>query len=162
MSMNNRFNWNDGFVTAYGQHLVIDVDASASEENGPGAVQSFKDETDINNIMRHVGAGEAVTWLNEKAGTFADVTDMTFQECMDKVVRAQEAFDALPAKVRDRFSNDPERFLEFFQDPDNADEAVKLGLATAREKVGQSPVPPLPGGIEPMRTGGDALPSSRV
>ena len=59
----------------------------------------------------------------------------------------------LPAKVRDRFKNDPGQFLEFATDPSNVDELVKMGLATKVHKPGElietpppkreeAPVPP--------------------
>lgn len=34
-------------------------------------------------------------------------------EALNTVIEAQEQFDALPAKVRERFGNDPEAMLEF-------------------------------------------------
>lgn len=35
----------------------------------------------------------------------------------------------LPAKVRDRFSNDPGKFLAFVDDPKSREEMYELGLA---------------------------------
>lgn len=37
---------------------------------------------------------------------------------------------ALPAQVRAKFSNDAAEFLDFVQNPKNADELVAMGLAT--------------------------------
>jgi len=63
---------------------------------------------------------------------------------MNTIIAAQRAFEALPAKIRDRFANSPERFLAFLADPDNLDEAVKLGLVNKPE-----PEINLPGGNQP-------------
>ena len=61
------------------------------------------------------------------------------------VIRAAEAFAAMPADVRDRFQNDPGRFLEFANDASNYDEALKMGLAIKRpEKAAVGPENGLP------------------
>ena len=58
---------------------------------------------------------------------------------------AEEAFNAMPAEVRDRFQNDPGRFLEFANDASNYDEALKMGLAIKRpEKAAVGPGSGLP------------------
>lgn len=136
MSMYGRFA-GCGFITAFGPKLsdVIGVDASASPENGPGAIQSYREECDINNIMGEVERSGAAQWLATREGTFEDVTGVDFQSAMDTIVRAQEAFDDLPATVRDRFANDPARFLDFVHDPKSERELVEMGLAKARAPV---------------------------
>jgi phage internal scaffolding protein len=48
---------------------------------------------------------------------------------MNVVRQADENFMRLDAKVRSRFNNSPQEFLEFFANPDNTEEAVRLGLA---------------------------------
>ena len=55
-----------------------------------------------------------------------------FQSSMNVIRAAEEAFNAMPAEVRDRFQNDPGRFLEFANDASNYDEALKMGLAIKR------------------------------
>lgn len=138
-----------GFVTAYGPKLVLGVDAHASEENGMGAIQAYKDECDINCIMSKNFETGALSWLNAMQGTYEDVTGCDFQTCMDQVVRAQEAFDALPSKLRDRFANDPQRFLDFVHDPSNAQEMITLGLRNPPPAAAESApvaVPSVPAG----------------
>lgn len=116
------------FQSAYDRTYVDPgIDASATDDS-PGAVQEFKEESDINNIMRNVQLTGATDWLNNMAGTYEDVTGVDFQTCMDQTMRAQEAFDALPSSIRDRFQNNPVAFLDFVHDPGNADEMVRLGL----------------------------------
>lgn len=93
------------------------------------AQQQFRDETDINNLVdRFLRTGE-IPPVDGRAvyGNFLDVPD-SYQDCLEAVCRAQEAFDELPAKVRQRFDNDPAQLLSFLQDPKNLDEAVQLGL----------------------------------
>lgn len=104
------------------------VDASASEENGHGAVQSFAEECDINNIMAKFTRTGLIEWSNKYEGTYDDVSGVTFEACMDTVLKAQEMFDDLPSSVRNRFQNNPAAFLDFIGNAENREEAQKLGL----------------------------------
>lgn len=63
---------------------------------------------------------------NPSYGDFSDPMD--FQESMNVVALAQEQFDNLSAKTRERFNNDPEKFLAFCADGANAKEMAKMGL----------------------------------
>lgn len=90
-------------------------------------------ECDINNIMKQYSKTGQITHMSAKAaqGAYADLPDdLDFQVSMNIVAEGRSAFATLPAKVRDRFGNDPAQFLAFMADPDNQDEAIKMGLAT--------------------------------
>jgi hypothetical protein len=41
----------------------------------------------------------------------------------------------MDAKVRARFNNSPQEYLEFFANPENTDEAIRLGLAIPQAVV---------------------------
>jgi len=112
--------------------------------------QSHKDECDINNIIKSYQVTGMVTHINERAaqGTYADLPDpLDYQEALNISLAAQASFDTLPSKVRERFDNDPEKFLQFMHDERNTEEIYELGLATrpkAAEPVSQpDPVPPV-------------------
>lgn len=101
--------------------------------------QSFVAECDINNILKQYSKTGQIKHISAKAaqGAYVDLPDEAdFQTALNTVRQAELSFSTLPAKVRDRFGNDPAQFLSFIADPENQDEAVKLGLMTAR------PVPP--------------------
>lgn len=105
--------------------------------------QSFLAECDINNILKQFKATGIVTHINAQRaqGRYEDLPASTdFQEALNTVMAAEAAFASLPSLVRERFGNDPERFLAFVGDPKNADELVKLGLT--------KPVPAKPGPVE--------------
>lgn len=92
--------------------------------------QSFKEECDINNIIKEFGVTGIARHIRENEGLFIDLPDaLDFQESLNLVAKAQEAFAALPAQVRARFQNDAQAFLEFTADPSNQEEMIKLGLA---------------------------------
>lgn len=106
----------------------------------PGQVQqNMRDECDVNIIMsRYQSTGE-LTHIREAVqqyGDFSDVTD--FQTALAQIAEAESSFMELPAKIRDRFNNDPAQFIEFATNKDNQDELRELGLA-----------PPLPKPPEP-------------
>lgn len=108
--------------------------------------QEFRDECDINIIMRKYQNTGALpqAWSSPPSALYGDFSEAPdFYEAQQVVVRAQEQFDALPARVRERFANDPARFLDFVHNKENLDEARKLGLLKA-EVPPVSPPDPKP------------------
>lgn len=106
----------------------------ASDESGLAcldkslAQQQFKEDSDINTIVERFGlTGELPKDVAvPQYGDFLDATD--YQSSLNVVIEAQEAFGKMPANVRARFANDPQKFLEFCADASNRDEAKKLGI----------------------------------
>lgn len=94
--------------------------------------QEFRDECDINNIVARAGAG-LVSLSVPTAPLFTDVSEVPqdYQECLEHLFNADEQFASLPARVRERFGNDPSQLFSFLADSANRDEAVKLGLIAA-------------------------------
>lgn len=109
--------------------------------------QQFKEECDINEIARRFGiTGELP--VNGRAATYGDFTEVhDFHSAMNAIRQAEESFMALPGLVRERFGQDPQRFVEFCSDPANVEEMRKLGLAvpaaSAAEDGGKGAVAPL-------------------
>lgn len=104
--------------------------------------QSFKDECDINNILRLQKNTGVVTHLNHAQGAFIDVTDaVDYQTAFAIVEDAREAFMSIPSEIRRRFDNDPAVFLEFMHNPANEQEIYDLKLAVRPEPDPQ-PNPP--------------------
>lgn len=105
--------------------------------------QADKESCDINYILdRFERTGElpVSSGASGMYGDFADVPD--YLESLNIVRSAEAQFMALPAKLRDRFENDPAKFLAFVGDNKNYDEAVKLGLIEAKKTVVESTVLP--------------------
>jgi len=96
------------------------------------AKQSFADECNINTIMSKYQKTGLIDHVNRVAGSYGDFTSVQdYQLSLNQVIQAQDAFDQLPSTVRKRFGNNPSELMAFLQDPDNRDEAVKLGLVEA-------------------------------
>lgn len=115
------------------------------EFDGPGrTLQSFKEECDINTIMKRYQQTGVIDHVNRASPKFGDVEAVDFQDALNLVLDAEARFAALPSEVRERFGNDPARLLAFVDDPANRQEAVKLRLIDDLP----SNVPPMPGGSQ--------------
>lgn len=92
------------------------------------AVQSMRDETNINTIVRNFGlTGQLPENVRVPvSGDFVDVVD--YQTSLNAVIAADREFMALPSALRKRFNHDPQMLMEFVADANNRDEAIKLGL----------------------------------
>lgn len=123
-----------------------DVDAASDEAglsmvNDDGEVdvgrtqQQFRDECDINEIVRRFGlTGELPENLRlPQSGDFAHVTD--FKSALDAVRAAEAGFMELPGELRARFENDPGRLIAFLDDDRNIEEARRLGLVRPKPEV---------------------------
>lgn len=98
--------------------------------------QEFVRECDINNVIKQYKTHGMLNHVNAKAaqGAYTDLPDsVDFQESLHTIMVAENAFMTLPAKIRDRFGQDPAEFLAFLGNPENADEARKLGILKPEE-----------------------------
>lgn len=125
----------------------------------PGQVQKhLAAETDINNIMRKyqkTGELRHVTTMAGEYGDFSNAPD--YRSAMDQLIAADALFMELPAKIRDKFGNDPAKFIEFATDKENLEEMRKLGLAP---EAPRAPEPQLVKVVEEPK-GPDAKPSPK-
>lgn len=108
--------------------------------------QSFKDQTDIVQIMKKYHKGESIAHLARNPGRYADLTQIKdYAKSLQTVIDAQNAFGVLPSEIRKRFNNDPQELLEFLQDDSNKSEAIGLGLI-------DKPVASVSGDVPPKKT----------
>lgn len=114
--------------------------------------QHFQEECDIiniikrhdrNGIIEHVHRGKA------RYGDFSEVTD--YREALDLVRTAQEEFNTIPSDIRKQFDNDPGKFYEFVNNPDNKNELKKMGFIdeTPEAVATSSATDPIPESVEP-------------
>jgi phage internal scaffolding protein len=110
-----------------------DRDAATNEsglacEEPSLAQQHFKDECDINNILRQFNITGLLpeSPLSPRYGDFTGIGD--YHTALNRVIAAQDEFEALPAQIRARFNNDPAELIEFLEDDKNRPEAEILGL----------------------------------
>jgi len=106
--------------------------------------QEMREETNINLIMAKFQRTGMVSHLNEHQAQYSFATGDDFLASMLIINKAQDMFDELPSSVRKRFANSPHDFLEFVQNPDNADDLVNMGLSTAPPLPSPSPAASTP------------------
>jgi phage internal scaffolding protein len=96
----------------------------------------------MNNIMaRYLKTG--LVPQSRATGFFGDASALpTFMEAQQVIIDAQVAFEELPAKIRDRFHNSPEKFLAFLGDDTNEAEARALGLLLPEASPAEGPKQP--------------------
>jgi len=115
-----------------------DTDAASNEsglhcEDASRTQQHFKDECDINNILRQFNITGMLPEqaVSPRYGDFSGIMD--YHSALNQVIAAEDEFMSLPATLRARFENDPAQLIEFLDNPENKNEAIKLGLVKAVE-----------------------------
>ena len=105
-------------------------------------VQSNRDAADINKIVARLEKGAAIDRLSLKEPFYGDVSGFTdLAKSMEIVLKANALFMDYPAELREKFDNDPRKFVSYFQDPNNIPEAIELGLALPKPKASVEPPP---------------------
>lgn len=138
-------NYSSPFQSLYNKHHSYFL---TFPPNSRWTKQAFREECDINTIMgRYLATGELPD-VAQRAPQYMDATGFDFQEMQNQVVFAKNLFMELPAKLRERFANDPAEFIEYCRDPENRGEMQKLGLlkppANAPESTNEAPSIPNP------------------
>lgn len=101
--------------------------------------QSFKDETDVNQIIqKHTRMG-TLSHLEQFGGQYGDMADFDFQEAQNQIAKANSMFETLPSAVRNQFANSPEEFFKFVNDPENSE-----NLAEALPELAEKRTKPIP------------------
>jgi len=118
--------------------------------------QEFAEECDINTIMARYQKTGLIDFVNQHQPQYGDATGLEYLEMQNQIVAAKNMFADLPAKIRDRFANDPAKFLDFFNDPENREEAAKMGLLAPETPA---PVPtPTPEPVKAPKASKEAPP----
>jgi len=128
----------------YNYDMALVSQESGLECKDPSlAQQHMKDECDINMIVERFGVTGSlpVAPIEPSYGDFSGVTD--YHSALNAIRASDEAFMALPAKIRAKFDHDPNALLNFLQNEDNRDEAIEIGLID-----GQPVVAPIVSAVE--------------
>lgn len=118
---------------------------------GPSLTQQqFKDECDINTILRNFGVTGhlPIVATQPMVGDFTGIVD--FQSALQTVQDAEDNFMALPSAVREKFLHDPAKFVDFCLDPANIEAVRDLGLAPRPAPVQQPTPGNFPDGTKPI------------
>lgn len=103
--------------------------------------QHFKDDADINNIMKKYLKTGQVNWLKNKPGKYLDLSNMPkdYSEALKKVEAVETTFAAMSSEIRNRFQNNPQAMIEFMADDKNLEESYSLGLRIKPVPINNEP-----------------------
>lgn len=101
-----------------------------SFEDSPSMTkQEFVKECDINNIISKYHKTGVMDNAKSSEQYYQDVSEYpSFEEAIQYTLTAKESFMGLDPNLRKRFNNDPQRLLNFLEDPKNKKEGQELGL----------------------------------
>lgn len=118
--------------------------AAATPDHGESLTQqSFSDDADINVLVKRFGIDKhPIPFTPADARYYGDFTDVPdLRAILDRVRDAQNRFMDLPPALRARFHNRSSELWDFVNDPDNGQEAVRLGLLRREETPPPEPPP---------------------
>lgn len=93
------------------------------------ALQSQKDEADINVLVRRFGITGTLPVRELPEAIVGHVEEFDLMNAHSVLIQARESFESLSANIRARFGNDPMTFVQFCEDKTNLPELRKMGLA---------------------------------
>lgn len=95
-------------------------------ENIQDFIESFRESSEIENIIARVNAGE-VDLLNARHGSYSDLIGLpnSRSEALNSIISAQRFFESLPSDIQSKFNGS---FDEWFSQVGNEDFLEKTGL----------------------------------
>jgi len=111
------------------------IRVQSSVEGESMTQQQFKDDCDVNIILKRImrNPSEMLRYQNNQ-GIFADVSEApSYQEAMQTVINANNSFMELPAEMRLKFDNNPQKLLDYLADDKNKEESYQLGIRVKPE-----------------------------
>ena len=79
--------------------------------------QHHKIECDVNQIIRKYDNTGLITHVVDMEGKYGDMTGVDYKDAMDLITGVQSQFNELPSNIRKEFSNSPQRYLAFMENP---------------------------------------------
>jgi len=143
------------FRTQYDENYKSQIfDTDPGEDEGL-VQQHMRDECDINIIMKRYEATGELTHVGGMAGEYGDFSEvLDYKTGLERIMEADTLFMELPASIRDRFNNDPAKFIDFAANPQNQEELRSMGLAPPL------PAPPEPSLVKVVQEADDTAPVS--
>lgn len=118
------------------------VAAATACEDESLTQQQFAQDCDLNVLALRFGlTGKPLPVEAIDPSYYGDLTEVPdLRTVLDLANDAKNKFMDLPSKLRTRFDNSPAKLWAFVNDPENADEAVRLGIL--KQMPLQSETPP--------------------
>ena len=112
--------------------------------------QSHKNECDINLKLAQFMERGLMPNIKNNNPQYGDVSEIDFQDIQNQLANAKTLFEELPEPVKAQFDNEPFKFLQFAENPENNQALVDMGLANAPKK--ERLAPSLKEGVEKETT----------
>lgn len=119
--------------SAYSEKLK--VYAPVPEKPDGKTQQHEKDSCDIDKILQKYSKQGTLTVnaLPPQYGDFSQV--VSYQDALDAALAVEEKFGELPSRIRTQFDNNPQKLINFLNNPDNLSKAQEMGLAVKPDPV---------------------------
>lgn len=137
------------FRSAYSGHVAVQFETTGLSLTK----QSFKQECDVNNILKNYNKTGIMPEGNP--GEYRELDGTDYQDYMQTVASANSMFEDLPSALRKRFKNDPAQLLTFVHDDKNLKEAHEMGLLRDDFSFAET-VPTTPQTVEPTDDSSEA------
>ena len=118
------------FRTAYGEKLKVQLTTIDARTE-----QSHKEECDINTILKKHNRTGQLDHVRSNEGIYDDFTEHDYQNSMNIIATANSMFEELPSQMRNKFENDPSKFLNFVHNEKNNEEMYEMGIKTRPEPI---------------------------
>jgi hypothetical protein len=129
---------------SYDALLVSEETGLICLESEDMAQQQFRDDVDINQIVKRFGITNELP-IAKEVGQYADFSEVTdFQTALQQLRRGEEAFLELPVVVRDLFGNDPGNMYGWFSRGGDVEELLDAAYGPGEAREGSNPVPTPP------------------
>lgn len=103
--------------------------------------QSHKDSCDIHNILKKSEKTGILEHVNRYRGHYGDMpTGEEFQEHMNIIAKTESMFETIPSKIRQKFENNPRKFLDFISDNKNYAEMREMGFDVSHLQKPENPI----------------------
>lgn len=95
-------------------------------------VQSFVEDADLNILAKRFGITNIPLAPISTDEPYDNTALPELRDVLEARRDAANKFMELPLKLRKRFHNRPDELWEFINDPENAQEAIRLGIITTK------------------------------
>lgn len=113
------------FRTVYGPKINVDY----FNDEPSKTKQSFMAECDINNILKRYQETGILPDMIAREPMYGDFSsELSYHDAQNVIRKAHEQFEALPASIREKFDNDPAKFLKYAENPQNIKEMQQMGV----------------------------------
>jgi phage internal scaffolding protein len=112
----------------------------ACETGSSRTKQSLKDETNINLIMSKYQKTGVINFANTTPPTYEYASSDDYHTSLNLITTAQSKFNELPSSVRNKFQNDPYKFLDYMHDENKLEDSYLTGLRNRPPVIEDEPL----------------------